>query len=251
MEFRNGPNFLTAKNSMRIAFLSDAHGNPIGVDRCLRAAQALAVEAVYFLGDAVGYLPGEGEVIGLLSEAGAHCQIGNHEAMMLGRLRRAGTNESTCMHEPAARRLGEQGLSMLRTWPDKRELNLDGHRVLLVHGSPSDPLEGYCYPTSDISSLEQLPYATVIVGHTHRPFIRRAGRVQVINAGSCGLPRDQGDAPSFAVYDSKTNHATIYRVRVDPEEILGIFRGSPIHDAVKNCLYRSSAALVGEYLREI
>jgi len=233
---------------MRIALLSDAHGNPFGVNRCLRAAQALSVDTIYFLGDAVGYLPGECQVIRLLAEAGVPCQIGNHEAMILGRLREPRANESLYLHGPAGMRLGEQGLDVFRTWPDGREFDLDGHRVLLIHGCPSDPLEGYCYPDTDICAFEQLPYDVVVMGHTHRPFIRQAGRVLAVNVGSCGLPRDQGDAPSFAIYDSKTNHATIYRVRIEPEEILHAFRDCAIHDDVRRCLYRTSTALVGEYV---
>jgi putative phosphoesterase len=236
------------KHSMRIALLSDAHGNPLGVNRCLRAAKALSVDTVYFLGDAVGYLPGEREVLRLLAEATVSCQIGNHEGMILGRLEAARANESVYLHEAAAKRLGEEGLNVFRTWPDLREFDVDGHRILLIHGCPSNPLEGYCYPDTDITAFEHLPYEVVVMGHTHRPFIRRAGRVLAVNAGSCGLPRDQGDAPSFAVYDSKTNYAKIYRVRLEPEEILHAFRDFPIHDIVKRCLYRTSPELVGEHV---
>jgi putative phosphoesterase len=233
---------------MRIALLSDAHGNPLGVAACLSAAHRLSAEEIWFLGDAVGYLPGECEVLELLDGAGARCQQGNHDAMVLGHLAASAANEEVYMHRSAVSRLGSAGLSVLESWPEKRALILDRKRILAVHGSPSNPLEGYCYPQTDLSSFEELPYDVIVMGHTHRPFIRQAGPVLVINAGSCGLPRDQGDAPSFAMYDSETNLAEVYRIRVDPQLVLQKFRDYPIHDAVKKCLYRTAPQLTGDYV---
>jgi putative phosphoesterase len=236
---------------MRIALLSDAHGNPLGVAGCLNAARSLSADTIWFLGDAVGYLPGECEVLELLKSSGACCQQGNHDAMVLGRIAVSTANEEVYLHGPAVSRLGSAGLAVLESWPEIRETTLDGKRILAVHGCPSDRLEGYCYPQTDLTSFEELPYDVIVMGHTHRPFIRQAGPVLAINAGSCGLPRDQGDAPSFAIYDSETHRAEIYRVRVDPQSVLGKFRDFPIHDAVKQCLYRTAPQLTGEYVRGV
>src|SRR5690242_10324659 len=73
-------------DGVRVGLLSDAHGNPLGLRRCLAVLRAAGVGPLYFLGDAVGYLPGEGEVIRTLAEAGAVCVRGNHEGMLLGEL---------------------------------------------------------------------------------------------------------------------------------------------------------------------
>jgi len=231
---------------MRVALLSDAHGNAVAARRCLAAAAAMAPDAVYFLGDTLGYLPGERDVLGLLLQAGAVCQIGNHEAMILGRLPTNPINEAQYQHCSAAARLGDEGVAVFRDWPDRREIDVGGRRVLLVHGHPSDPLEGTCYPDSDTRAFAEFPYDAVVMGHTHRPFVKQAGSVTVINAGSCGLPRDQGDAPAFALYDSQRNSAAIYRVRVDPEEVLDAYRDYPIHEAVRACLFRTSPVVVGD-----
>jgi putative phosphoesterase len=232
---------------MRIAFLSDAHGNYPALARCLAAVAALSVDACYFLGDAVGYLPGECEVIRILTKAGIPCQLGNHEAMLLGRIAALNGNESIYGHTAAAARLGRQNLEVLQTWPLTRELECDGRRILLIHGRPSNPLEGYCYPDSDLMDFEGLPYDVVAIGHTHRPFVRRAGRVLAINAGSCGLPRDQGDSPSFAIYDTSSDTANICRVRLDVNEVLTAFGKDMIPDVVVQCFARTSRAIIGEY----
>jgi putative phosphoesterase len=233
---------------MRIAILSDAHGNAVATGRCLAAATAMAPDAIYFIGDAVGYLPGEREVLGQLAKAGVSCQSGNHEAMILGRRPTSPEREAQYQHRSAAARLGDAGLAALRSWPDRKEIDVGGRRVLLVHGNPSDSLDGHCYPDSDIGDFSELPFDAVAMGHTHRAFVRQSGSVTAINVGSCGLPRDQGDAPTFAVYDSDTNSGAIYRVRVTPEEVLSAYDGYPIHDAVRACLLRTSPGAIGKFV---
>ena len=52
---------------MKIGILSDAHGNPHGLNRCLTALKREGAERLYFLGDAVGYLPDWKDVLVLTS----------------------------------------------------------------------------------------------------------------------------------------------------------------------------------------
>ena len=54
---------------MRIGVISDAHGNPLGLRACLDFLAGEKVEAIYFLGDSVGYMPAGGDVIDALVRA--------------------------------------------------------------------------------------------------------------------------------------------------------------------------------------
>jgi hypothetical protein len=67
-----------------IGFVSDAHGNPYGLQACVDALRERGAGTLYFLGDAVGYLPLAEEVLAILAREGATCQLGNHEAMLCG-----------------------------------------------------------------------------------------------------------------------------------------------------------------------
>lgn len=233
---------------MLLGFLSDAHGNVLALERCLAALAQLGAERTYFLGDATGYMPGEVGVIDLLEQAGVSCQLGNHDAMILGRLPFSEKNEPAYRHRPALERLGEAGCAKLRRWADQKDVTTpEKEKLLLVHGDPRDVFEGYLYPDTDLTPLAAQPWAAVFCGHTHRPFIRRAGEVLVVNAGSCGMPRDQGDAPSFATYDTERRQARIHRVRVTAEETLAQF-AEPVHELVRACLGRVAAAPVGEFV---
>jgi putative phosphoesterase len=229
---------------MRIALLSDVHGNALALEACLDRLDRLEVDERVFLGDVLGYLPGEVECLSALAAAGFACQQGNHEAMLL-----AGTEtpegEAVYRHEAARRRLGGEGLRTIASWPVSRTVERDGRRVLFVHGSPDDPLEGCVYPDADLWGWERLPYDAVFIGHTHYPFVRRLGRLLIANPGSVGLPRDAGSLASFAIFDSETWDCAHVRVPFDAAEVVRR-AGDGLDTATLACLARPAVRVVGE-----
>ncbi len=232
---------------MRIAVLSDVHGNPIALDACLARLGALQVDECFFLGDVVGYLPGEQECLERLESAGFHCQKGNHEAMLLGTLPLDDEADAVYGLAAARLRLSDRARGRLQSWPEACPVDRDGRRILFVHGAPDDPLGGYVYPDSDLSGWERLPHDVVFMGHTHRPFVTRQGPVLIANAGSVGLPRDVGNLASFAVYDTETGAAACYRVEFDVDAVIRR-AGSALHATTRACLHRRSRQFVGEVL---
>ncbi len=222
---------------MKLGFLSDAHGNPDGLVAALEALHAANVAAIYFLGDAVGYLPGEAEVLAELDAVGATALSGNHEAMLLGREPLDPTRDEVYRLGEVAARLPHVERDRIATWPAQRDLQVGDVKLLLVHGSPWEPLTGYVYPDGDLARFASLPYDVVLCGHTHRPFQRRVGSVEVVNVGSCGMPRDVGDLASYAIFDTESRVAAIGRVRFDAERVIA--RYAPrLHPSVIACLRR-------------
>ncbi len=232
---------------MRVGLLSDAHGNLAGLSEVIAALRRMAVDEIHFLGDAVGYMPEEAGCLELLESEGVVCQQGNHEAMLLGDLPVPDKAEDVYRLRDARDRLSEQAIEAISGWPKRRELELGGRRVLLVHGSPEEPLTGYIYPDSDLGPFEPLPYDLVVTANTHRPFAARAGSVEVANVGSVGLPRDAGGLASFAVYDTEGGELSVYRVRLDVARILDRFKGR-VHPSVEEVLRRDDPQAVGEVL---
>jgi putative phosphoesterase len=220
---------------MRIAFLSDVHGNAIALDACLQRLSALSVDATYFLGDAVSYLPAAPEVIDRLKRESIVCQQGNHEQMLLS----GGAPERHDAYrlELARQQLDEDQLRQLAAWPIRRELICGHRKLLLVHGSPAAPLGGYVYPDTDLAAFGDLAYDAVVMGHTHRPFVREHGGKLFVNVGSVGLPRDHGNLAAFALYDDEAHSFEIIRVPLDVDAILAAY-GNDIHDSVRACLRR-------------
>src|SRR5436190_256162 len=175
---------------MRIGLISDSHCNSIALDACLERIDLLKLDTLYFLGDAVGYFPGEIDVIQQLQQRSILCQKGNHEAMLLGDLRFSSEKESVYRLADARERIASTVLQTIREWPEHRVVHVGGRKLLLAHGSPFDFLCEYILPDSDLSKFSTLDYDAVFLGHTHRPFIRTVGSVLVVNVGSCGMPRD-------------------------------------------------------------
>jgi putative phosphoesterase len=225
---------------MIVGFISDAHGNELGLERTLVALRRMGAEKLYFLGDSVGYLPGELAVLRKLAEVDAHCIRGNHEEMLLGNLPVSESDESQYRLSGARERLDTAAMADFKAWPTSRELNLDGARLLLVHGHPFDFTTGYLYEDSDFEPLSALPYDFVFCGHTHRPFVKKAGPSTFVNVGSCGLPRDVGNLASGAIYDSVSRDVQVIRTTFDVERLIESHHHD-IHDAVVACLRRRTA----------
>ena len=223
---------------MRVALLSDIHGNAIALDACLKRVRTLGVDAVCFLGDAVGYLPGAREVLDRLEEEAIPCQQGNHERMLLSPGEATPEREEAYRLENARSQLDPAHLQRVAAWPNSRELTLGARSVLLVHGSPKAPLDGYVYPDTDLTLFHDVPYDAVMMGHTHRPFVRTSGGRLFVNTGSVGLPRDRADQAAFAVYDAQAHHAEIIRVPLDVDAILAAY-GDQVADSVRACLRRT------------
>jgi putative phosphoesterase len=232
---------------MRIAVLSDVHGNPVALEACLARLDGLGVDECFFLGDAVGYIPGELECLERLEASGLQCQQGNHEAMLLGTLDLDPEADALYGLSAARSRLPGSARARLQAWPESRQIEREGRNILLVHGAPDDPLRGYVYPDSDLAGWERLPHDVVLMGHTHRPFVASQGPVLIANAGSVGLPRDVGSLASFAVYDTETGAATCYRVEFDVGAVLARF-GAALHESTRACFQRRSARFFGEVL---
>lgn len=217
---------------MRIALLSDVHSNLPALDAVLAAAGP--VDAVWQLGDVVGYGPEPDAVVARLREVGAIGVRGNHDAAACG-------GSEIDWFNPDARRamewtrstIADDTLAWLTALPERRtEAGCD-----LVHGSPREPL--WEYVTSVGVARDNLRLLTQTIGlhgHTHIPVawvedrgrvelvrgrpgkpLELGGRTALVNPGSVGQPRDGDPDASFAILDPDAGtvewHRTPYDVR--------------------------------------
>jgi putative phosphoesterase len=226
---------------MRIAFISDIHGNIDALKQVLSFIEKQGADKLLFLGDAVGYLPYGVEVLAALGVAGAQCLMGNHEAMMLGLLPVEGRNNEVYKLDEQDRRFNDSQRQKLASWPRVSEMSAGKLNILCVHGSPAEPLAGYVYPDSDLDAWTELPYDIIVMGHTHYPFARNHGNKLFINPGSVGLPRDQGDLSSLAILDVEEMKVMHYRIRFDVNKVLSDLDAGAIHQKTRECLTRVAA----------
>ncbi len=215
---------------MRIAVLSDIHSNLVALDSVLAALGT--IDAVWQLGDIVGYGPEPDAVVARLADRGAIGVRGNHDAAA------AGGDEAKYFNVDARRAI-EWTRSVIR--PATRELLAALPELLvsgdftLVHGSPRAPIWEYVTSTPIARAnfaVVDTPY--VLHGHTHVPAVYRDeeraielmapqdgfalrldGRRVLLNPGSVGQPRDGDPRASYLVLDTDRGEATWHRVPYD------------------------------------
>lgn len=224
---------------MRIGFLSDAHGNPFGLSICLERLCLEGPEQIYFLGDAMGYWPHGLEVVEELLHLNIPCIKGNHDAMVVELLPVPEEKEGIYRLKSVISSISTTTKNVIKdNWPVRRELAHGGKRILLIHGRPSNPLEGYLYEDGKFLPEESNDFDVVVMGHTHRPFIKYEKGVLWLNVGSCGLPRDVGGMASCAIYYTKLHSAKILRVPMDTKALLASCPPDSVATQVAECLQR-------------
>ena len=159
---------------MKTVIISDIHGN-------LEALTALPEEydELWVLGDLVNYGPNPSEVVEFVKERASMVVRGNHDhAIGFGadpRCSRPFREMSEAMMQHTNSVLSASQRKFLRDLPLTSAREIEGVRVRLCHGVPSDPLFTYCLPDSDRweKELELANADILLVGHTHLPFVRQ------------------------------------------------------------------------------
>ena len=225
----------------RIAIISDIHSNMAALNAVLADIREQKVQAIYCLGDVVGYGPKPVEAMRTIISV---CEGGR----MI-----AGNHDHAVIHEPIgfnaeARNAALWTNQVIRSgflgflsgkrqrWNWLRDLptSFSEEDVLFVHASPRQHLEEYIleehthgrsFMGEDPRQLLEENFAlvqhTCFIGHTHRPgvitgedFVWRSlptldyhwtidARKTIVNVGSVGQPRDGDPRACYVVFDGK------------------------------------------------
>lgn len=221
---------------MKIVVFSDAHGNILYLKKCFEKLSKFKTDKIFFLGDFVGYFDKVNEVIDLFLENNAKCVMGNHEAMLLGKLPLLEEKDLVYRLSNHRKILTRKNYDFINRLPDKILWSCDNKNILFIHGNPDNNLNGYLYENDNFAKYSNLDFDVIFMGNTHRPFIKTENNIMFINVGSCGMPRDIGNSPSFVLYDSENNLAQVIRVSVNIENFELNF--PEVHPSVIQCLKR-------------
>jgi predicted phosphodiesterase len=232
---------------MRLGILSDAHGNVEAFRLGLHILTEARADSIYFLGDAVGYIP-DGGVVSLLQESNIRSIRGNHDDMLV---RESATAEQDAVyrHRETFAALKPTEREFLKALPLKGEFRGDGVTGLFVHGSPANPLTGYVYPDSDLSQFSKIEADVVFMGHTHHPFVRQFDGKMFVNVGSCGLPRGEDLRGSVCIFDVAERRADIVRYDISKccENVLSRYLlSSPVTSLLNRCVQFAGSSSLEE-----
>jgi putative phosphoesterase len=181
---------------VRIALISDIHGNLLGLDAVLSALREDGAREIVCLGDVATLGPEPEGVVRRLQELNLPCILGNHDAYLLGASAALGaTNMPTWMKEQiswAAHQLSDGSREFVGSFQESIRIPLgESGTLLCVHGSPRSN-EEMILPTTPPSELDimlqGLEAAVLAHGHYHLQAARRHRNSLLVNPGSVGEP---------------------------------------------------------------
>lgn len=195
---------------MRLALISDIHANLPALDAVLDDIDRRGdVDAVYHLGDLVGYSTFPNEVVSRLRERGIAGIAGNYDSTVATDYKHCGCRSESARQEELAHVSYEftraavtpetkRFLAALPFSLDLRPLggHVSGPRLVLVHGTPTlntvywteDRSDDFCLAMA--KSVGLASGDVIAFGHTHKPWHRAVNGIHFVNTGSVGRPKD-------------------------------------------------------------
>ncbi|MEQ1690894.1 MAG: metallophosphoesterase family protein [Gemmatimonas sp.] len=224
---------------MRYALISDIHANLQALDAVLADIDARGdTDAIYHLGDLVGYSANPNEVVARLRERGIQGIAGNYDSTVATGYKHCGCKSETARQEELAhisyaftrRTVTSDTSRYLGGLPFSLDVRpLGGHaagpRLVMVHGTPTlntvywteDRSDDFCLKMAASMGLRRGD--VMAFGHTHKPWHREVEGIHFINTGSVGRPKD-GDWRAGYVrlaLDVSDLHVDFVRVPYDVE----------------------------------
>ena len=200
---------------MRIAVLSDIHANLPALEAILTLARDS--EEIFFCGDAVGYFANPNEVCERLQTLNVRCIRGNHDAYVTEDLTPPPKVSALARVDWTRRELTRANLAWLRSLPNEIRAQVGPLRITVRHASPWDE-ETYLREDSEsIGTIRLGRNEVLLIGHTHRALLKRAGRGLIVNPGSVGQPRDLRGGASMALIGDSGEGARLVRAAYDVE----------------------------------
>jgi predicted phosphodiesterase len=221
---------------MRIALLSDVHGNRPAFEAVLADVDAEKPDEVWCLGDLVGYGAQPNDCVALARERCDLCLAGNHDLVVTGEIDIADFSSSAAAAARWTREtIEDDALAFLRSLKPSE----NGRPIGLYHASPRDPVWEYVLSTWQADECMDLMEARIgAVGHSHVAlWFRRDGEGRVegaqaagglehdlsagewlLNPGGVGQPRDGDARAAWLLLDTGEWSAQWRRVEYPIEE---------------------------------
>jgi len=213
---------------MRVAIISDIHGNQIALEAVLQdLAQQAAVDHLVIAGDLCLNGPRPHEA--LETVRGLHCPViqGNVDAEIVTRAVEKGEKKRNTVGW-TREQIGQAGIDYLASLPfSHRIANPKGNDLLIVHANPLN-LEDAIFPNAPDSMLEYFlgdlepGIGALAFGHLHIAYTRRWRRLLLVDVASCGLPRDEDLRAAYGIltWQDSTWEAEIRRVAYDVQKVV-------------------------------
>jgi putative phosphoesterase len=234
---------------VRVALISDSHGNAVGLRAALDEIGRRGADLVVALGDMAQGGPQPAECLELLRSVEARVVLGNSDAFLLDPDAGAEvtTERQLTQREWSLSQLTPEDLEYLRAFEATVEIDLDGLRLLCFHASPAD-YDTVVLPEDPPDAFAGTGADLLAGGHVHAPQLRRVGTAWYVNPGSVGLGYDHLQPDDDFRFDAWASYAIVekdavefHRVPFDLEELAAATRASglPLAEEVSSRYRRS------------
>jgi putative phosphoesterase len=212
---------------MRLAIFSDIHANLHALEAAWADLEAQRPDAIYCLGDLVGYGAFPNEVVEFVRARAIPTVMGNYDEGVGFDL-----DDCGCAYRGAEERArgdisrlwsqehtSADNKAFLQDLPMQVRLEESKPTLLLVHGSPRKMNE-YLFEDRPPATFERLAALAgtdlIVFGHTHKPYQKRVGKTLFVNVGSVGKPHDGDRRACYAVLDvGRESRVELRRVDYD------------------------------------
>lgn len=247
--------------SLRVALVSDIHGNVSALEAALADISAANPDRIVVLGDLVLNGPRPVEAVDrvmALEEAGALVIAGNTDIAVADGDYTAAfpwLDEVPAGHVAAAEwareQLRDEQLEYLRRLPAERRLTYGDELMLATHASPGSQTAGLpadLDPALTVQRVTRTDARVICCGHTHVADVRELGRKLLVNPGSCGYAFDGTPDACWALLSLEEDeepqaelHRAGYDAQLAAEEVAE--RGLP------GDVYRAATIRTGRFVR--
>lgn len=217
---------------MRVAFVTDVHGNLPALEAVLADARAQGVDEVWDGGDTVGYHPWPARCVRLLHAECTRTVAGNYDLKVLKAPRRR--KRWLRRKDPTKARaliwawdhLDPETRELLARRPRRHRMETPGGTVLMCHASPLSIKEPLGPATTGKRWRQQVEAAEgaalVIHGHTHVMHGHREGATVFANPGSVGRSQDGDPRAAYALLDlgGKRPQVLFRRIPYDTQRLV-------------------------------
>ncbi|MGI8414172.1 MAG: metallophosphoesterase family protein [Solirubrobacteraceae bacterium] len=235
---------------MRIAIVSDIHGNRHAFEAVLDAVEDSACEELWCLGDLVGYGAEPDACVDLARAHAAICLAGNHDLGVRGELALSDFSRGAAL---AAKWTRDAITPQTREYLDGLEPSHLDEEVGLYHASPRDPIWEYVLsPLQAELCLDVQRHRVCLIGHSHvalsysrTPGAPATGETRdedeeldledgewLINPGSVGQPRDGDPRAAWLELDTRNWSAVYRRTEYDIAGAAGAIRAARLPDSL-------------------
>lgn len=196
---------------MKIALISDIHGNAIALDHVLTDIHEKKVDKIYVLGDICYRGPEPKRSLELIQALQTEVIKGNADewvvrGVLQGEVPDKALEMMNLERDWTVSQLDSSDLEYLEKLPSQIRLNIEGISINIFHATPVSLFE-FVQPNIDDETIKAKLMSSIedaqiyIYAHIHKPYIRYTHGKIVINTGSVGLPFDGLAMASYAIVE--------------------------------------------------